>query len=98
MSAVPLLIRALAAYRLTGLVTEDKITAPLRDAAGRRWPASVGYLVRCRACTSVWAGLVFSTGKAPRWIEIGLAVSGAVMLVDRAVEIAEGAVVAANRR
>jgi hypothetical protein len=97
-SVLTLLVRMLAAYRLTGLVTEDQISAPLREAAGRRWPSSIGYLVRCRACTSVWVGLALSAGKTPKWIELGLAASGAVLLVDRAVEIAEGAVVAANRR
>ena len=50
-------LRALAVYRLTRLVVEDEITAPLREAVLTRWPESrAAYLVTCPYCVGVWAG------------------------------------------
>jgi hypothetical protein len=98
MSAWGLLIRALAAYRLTELIASDQISRPLRQKIGSRWPGSLGYLVQCRACVSVWAGLALASGKVPPKVEQGLAASATVLLADRMIEIAESAVVAVNRR
>ena len=54
MTALTLALVALATYRLTRLVTADKITERFRDWANgrkRSWP---GYLVGCDWCLSIW--------------------------------------------
>jgi hypothetical protein len=53
MDALWLAIGALATYRLTRLVTADKITEPIRAWASRRseW---LGYLSTCDWCLSIW--------------------------------------------
>jgi hypothetical protein len=52
MSALLFVVAALATYRLTRLVTADKITEPLRAfAERRRWS---GYLAQCDWCLSIW--------------------------------------------
>lgn len=48
---------ALAVSRITRLITEDKITEPLRDSIEGRFSGSrLAYLVTCPLCVSVWAG------------------------------------------
>lgn len=62
-----LLVYALATARLTGLVTTDVITAPLRDRVrawwvGRRGNGHITYLLGdgerdgCNWCASIWCG------------------------------------------
>jgi hypothetical protein len=52
MIALLFVVAALATYRLTRLVTADKITEPLRAFAERRqWS---GYLAQCDWCLSIW--------------------------------------------
>ncbi len=46
----------LAVYRLTRLVTTDRITQPLRDAAAER-NETLGYLTSCDYCSSIWIAL-----------------------------------------
>lgn len=92
------LTKVLAVDRITRLVVEDEITRPIRDWVNNRWPESkVSYLVNCKACVSVWAGLVVYSGKIPRPLLSGLAASGAVLLMDRADERI-GTVVSTYRR
>lgn len=75
---------ALAAYRVTRLVTRDRITAPVRD---RFDPEGVvGELIRCSWCTGVWvaAGVVAARRVAPRvWAPAAeaLAVAAVVGLI-----------------
>lgn len=74
----------LATDRLTQLVTEDEITRPIREGVQRRWPDSkVSYLIGCRACVSIWSGLVVSSGAVPRRVLLALALSSAVLFGDR---------------
>lgn len=50
----------LAVKRITRLVTEDKITEPLRDSVAEKDPTpekSLTYLVNCPMCVSVWASI-----------------------------------------
>lgn len=56
MSALDLAVLALAAYRLTRLVTTDTLLEPLRERWWRRFPPSTqpGYLITCDWCTSMW--------------------------------------------
>lgn len=51
---------ALACYRLTKLVLDDRITQPLRERWFARHPpesTALGYLATCPWCLSLWAGL-----------------------------------------
>lgn len=60
---------ALATYRLTRLIVEDQVAAPIRNAAYKRYGnKGIGYLVECPWCTSAWVGLAVATARrvAPR--------------------------------
>lgn len=61
-------LEILAAARLTRLITEDKITEPIRDEIVGRAPSSrLAYLVTCPRCVSIWAGaLVIATAHVPQ--------------------------------
>ena len=52
-----LVVDALATYRLTRLVTTDRITASARARIGGLHP-TLAYLVSCNYCTSVYAAAV----------------------------------------
>jgi hypothetical protein len=50
---------ALAVYRLTKLVIDDKITEDLREAVYAKYPpetTKIGYLFTCPWCVSMWVG------------------------------------------
>lgn len=83
----------LAARRLTQLITEDKITEPLRLPIlrwGERheegtWQDRIAYLVSCPACTSVWAaGAILVANRLPyvRHLVSVLAISQATLAID----------------
>jgi hypothetical protein len=58
-SGLALVVDALATYRLTRLLIEDEIAAPVRDWVwDRHDPADskIGYLFTCPWCVSIWAG------------------------------------------
>jgi len=48
---------ALAAYRLTRLLTTDVILEDLREKVWKKYPPStkIGYLFTCNWCMSIWA-------------------------------------------
>lgn len=81
---------ALATHRLTKLVLDDKLTAPLRDRLFERFPpesTKIGYLFTCPWCTSIWlgAGVTIARLVAPRaWSPIAklLALSSFTGLVE----------------
>ncbi|HEX6681566.1 MAG TPA: DUF1360 domain-containing protein [Candidatus Limnocylindrales bacterium] len=86
-------VTVLATQRLTQLVVEDEITAPIRDGivtwSNRyregSWQDRLGYLVTCPACTSVWAGaalLAAAHHPVGRLLARVLAASGAALLVE----------------
>lgn len=82
-----------ATWRITRLVTEDEIAAPLRRWVGRRWPDSkASYLVNCPYCVSVWAGLAVSSGLIPRLVVRGLALSAGALSIRWTAEVSEAAV------
>ena len=58
-SAVTLVILALAAYRLTHLVTTDAIADGFRTKVWKKFPPTtkIGYLITCNWCTGFWASL-----------------------------------------
>lgn len=91
-------IKLLAVDRLVQLIVDDELTRPLREMVEQRWPESkLSYLVSCKACVSLWAGLAVSTGKIPRWVLSALAASDVVLLIDRNDERI-GALVTAYRK
>jgi hypothetical protein len=53
MSTLTLVLVALATYRLTRLVTADKISQPIREKAIAR-SDFLGYLTSCDWCLSIW--------------------------------------------
>lgn len=66
-----LLSDALAVYRLTKLINEDRLTEPLRDLLSEKFPPKpqpIGfkqslpvYFVHCPWCVSVWAAIAIFT-------------------------------------
>ena len=77
------LVDALAAYRVTRLVVEDGITAPLRIRAWERvgYPdqSALGYALDCPHCVGVWAaGTVLLL---PRPLRYALALAAVVSLL-----------------
>lgn len=86
-------IDALAAWRLTRLVTEDRATDGVRDALDRRLgpdhPAA--YLAGCPHCVGVWAAATTTAARrlAPRaWAPVAtmLATAAVVSLIHEARE------------
>jgi hypothetical protein len=54
-------ILALAAHRLTRLVTTDTIFSPLREKIWNKFPpdrVNLGYLITCDWCTSIWVSAI----------------------------------------
>lgn len=87
------LITALATARLTQLVVDDEIAAPIRNGIMRRTPEKaldwVDELITCHACTSVWAGagiLVAEQVPFGRFLVRVLALSQAALAVKSVIE------------
>lgn len=83
---------ALAVFRLTWLLTKDKITAAFRREAKERGGKEVGYLVNCPWCASfyvstlavlylVWVGM-FNWKGIPLWLP---AIWGLAMVINQIV-------------
>lgn len=92
MRALDLVVDTLASYRLTKLVKDDFITAPLREAveehAGPPDRSKLAYLVHCPWCLSIYFGLGLSVARrwAPRSTDLvarGLAISALTGLVSQ---------------
>jgi len=52
-------VDALTTFRLTRLIVEDEIAAPIREAVWKRYDVSdskIGYLLTCPWCVSFWVG------------------------------------------
>jgi hypothetical protein len=89
-SELDLVVDGLAAYRLTRLIVEDTITAPIREKIFDKYPPSEdswSYALTCTYCASIWvgAGIVTARAVAPRaWkvAAVGLALSGVVSLIQ----------------
>jgi hypothetical protein len=73
---IPLLTDALACYRLTRLLTTDRVAEPLRARVDSS--STAGYLIRCDWCMSVWCGgaVVAARHLAPRvWAPVATALA-----------------------
>jgi hypothetical protein len=70
-SVLDLAFDGVATFRLTRLLTEDELLAPLRDWVWRKHSpedTKIGYFVTCPWCVSIWAGALVVTARtvAPR--------------------------------
>lgn len=86
------ILTILAARRLTGLIVDDVVFDQVREKIWSVYPPnrSVGYLITCRRCSSVWAGLVvvlLSQTSVGRTIIVALALSEATIDIDELFEI-----------
>lgn len=89
-SAFDLVTDALAAWRLTRLVTEDTITDPVREKVFEKFgnpdqsnTTSLSYLVTCPHCTGMWVagGVVLARLIAPRaWRHVSHALAVAAVV------------------
>lgn len=86
-NALDLAISVLATKRVVRLVVQDEITRPLRELVGQRNPR-LSYLVGCKSCSSVWAGLL-CVYVMPRSVKVALALSEAAILADLAASFIE---------
>lgn len=93
MSAMHLALLALATYRVSRLVTTDLIFARCRGWLAATYPRTLGSLVQCDWCTSIWTGtagaVVLEIWGGNRWVIVGfaaLAVSAIAGLVSEVVE------------
>lgn len=77
-------IRVLAVWRITELVVTDEISREPREWIERHAPGKIAYLVSCKRCVSVWAGLVV-VWLPKRWIN-ALAASAVTVLIGEAIE------------
>lgn len=86
------LIAYLATRRLTSLMVEDKITEDIREKFWEMFPPEekkLGYLVTCRKCSSMWAGvmalclLTLGNNLLGKAIATALALSEASIITDR---------------
>ena len=90
--ALTALTAYLATRRITSLITEDKITEDLRNVVWQKFSpedTKLGYLVTCRKCSSLWAGLMalcllsLSNTTPARFVVNALALSEASILTDK---------------
>lgn len=95
MNALKLAVGVAATWRITRLIVDDEVAAPLRNAVGDRWPGSKAeYLVNCPYCVSVWAGAAVVV--APAAVTSALALSAGTLAVRWVGEVTETAL--SNRR
>ncbi|NBW21311.1 MAG: DUF1360 domain-containing protein [Caulobacteraceae bacterium] len=61
---VTFIIYALAAFRLTRVITTDTIFEPVRERIWKKFPAShgFGYLITCDWCTGFYVSILFVVG------------------------------------
>ena len=87
MGAVPVIVGAMATWRLTHLVVAEdgpwNVVAHLRRAAGA---GVVGQMMDCFDCASVWMALPFALWLGHDWTSgtvAWLALSGAAIVIER---------------
>lgn len=88
MEGLNLLVAALAAYRVTRLLTVDRITLPIRRLVDRRTgpDSEAGYFVRCPWCVGTWVSgaavlTLDATASVPTPVLAWLAVAAVVGLL-----------------
>ena len=60
-TTVTFVVLALAAYRITHLITTDAIADGFRNWVWSKYPpeTKIGYLITCNWCTGFWVSLLF---------------------------------------
>jgi hypothetical protein len=94
MTALLFIIAGLATYRVTRLITADKITEALRQRVTSKW---LGYLVQCDWCLSIWlapapalAVVLWPDNRAVLVVLVALALSavtGLLAMVEQRLDI-----------
>lgn len=85
MTALDLTILALATWRISFLLTRE--VGPLQALSKLRERTTLGGLLECIKCMSVWAALaLFALWQFVQWPVIVLAISGGALLVDRMID------------
>ena len=83
MTATTLLTDALAAYRLTRLVTLDAVTEPLRERVHELDNHTLSYLITCPHCTGMYAAALTTAARVlfPRvWGPVAAALASAALI------------------
>jgi hypothetical protein len=93
LTAVTFVILALAAYRLTHLVTTDAIADGFRTKVWSKYPPTtrIGYLITCNWCTGFWVSLLLVLGflllpQVTLVVSLVMALSGVVGLLSAWIE------------
>jgi hypothetical protein len=93
MSAVMLVVLALAAYRGTRFLVEDHLFSPVRDRIWNRWgpETKFGYLFTCYWCMGFWVSSVIALGyilisSVTFIVCLPLALSAAVGIISKIVD------------
>lgn len=92
-TAVQFVIYALAAFRLTHLITTDAILDGFRNWVWGKWSytSKIGYLITCNWCTGFWVSLLLVLGilvlpQATFVVSLILAISAAIGLISAWIE------------
>lgn len=87
------IILALAAYRLTHVITTDAIADGFREWVWSKYPpeTKIGYLITCNWCTGLWVSVLFVAGilLLPQMtfvVSLVLAISAAIGLLSALIE------------
>jgi hypothetical protein len=87
------IILALAAYRVTHLITTDAIADGFRTRVWKRFPehTKIGYLITCNWCTGFWVSLILVLAflilpQVTFVVSLIMALSGAVGLLSAWIE------------
>lgn len=93
MSAIELLVYALAAYRLTRFLVEDHLFEGLREWIWKRWNpgTKLGYLFTCYWCMGFWMSSLLGLGyilipSVMFIVALVLALSAAVGIISKIVD------------
>lgn len=89
MTPTQAVVSGLATYRLSRLIVEDEITAPIRDRIWKNHPphtSKLGYLFTCYWCSSIYAASALEISrmiapKTTRRVETVLALSAVAGIV-----------------
>lgn len=88
-SVLKLALQALATKRLTTLIVDDHVMAPVREKIWKIDPPEkmrLGFVVTCHACTSVWAAGLVRSGILPPVLRDTLALSELVLIAKKALD------------
>jgi Protein of unknown function (DUF1360) len=93
LTTVTFVILALAAYRMTHLITTDAIADNFRHKVWSKYPpmTRIGYLITCNWCTGFWVSLLLVVGflilpQVTLVVSLVMALSGVVGLLSAWIE------------